>query len=80
MIWFGITIENALGERVNIGTPKEPKWEARYTLAQLLDPLFKLPKPEPVKKPAQLNGLGLLLALAGQPGSNVKKYEYVKPS
>jgi hypothetical protein len=43
--WFGITIENALAERVNVGSEKEPHWEARYTLSQLLDPSFRLPRP-----------------------------------
>jgi hypothetical protein len=43
--WFGITIENALAERVNVGSEKEPHMEARYTLSQLLDPSFRLPRP-----------------------------------
>lgn len=79
VMWFGITIENALNERVNKGTKEKPKWEARYTLTQLLDPVFRLPRllPEP-KQPAQ-DGFALLLALAGQPNSGVKRYEYVKP-
>lgn len=79
VMWFGITIENALQERANTGTKEKPKMEERYTIDQLLDPAFRLPRPQP--KPAQQpNGLALLMAMAGQPGSGVKRYEYVKPS
>lgn len=77
----GLTVENALTERVNTGTQDRPKMEARYTIHQLLDPLFRLPRPQPVKPLTQQpNGLALLMAMAGQPGSGVKRYEYVKPS
>lgn len=79
----GITIDNALAERVNKGTPKEPKWEAKYTLHQILDPLFRLPAPLPPPKmqvsPLANGGLAAILAMAGQPGSGVKKWEYVGP-
>jgi len=84
VLWFGMTVENALLERVNKGSQKEPKWEARYSLAQLLDPDFRLPRPLPQSKPytkAGMNdGLAAILAMAGQPGSGVKMWEYVKPS
>lgn len=81
VLWFGVTIENALQERVNTGTKEKPKMEERYTLDQLLDPAFRLPRPLPQPRKAQQpNGLALLMALAGQPGSGVKRYEYVKPS
>lgn len=81
MLWFGIAIENALAERVNHGDEKRPKWVDKYTLEQLLDANFHLPKPPPKPKAAPPpSGFGLLLALAGQPGSGVKKYQYVKPS
>lgn len=84
VLTFGIVIENALAETVEVGMGNNKRNEAKYTLAQLLDNNFKLPRPAPAKKtpkvqPAQ-DGFALLLALAGQPGSNVKRWEYVKPS
>lgn len=80
----GIAVDNALTERVNNGSVKEPKWETKYTLHQILDPVFRLPEPPPPPKvlpqAQQPTGFSVLLALAGQPGSNVKRWEYVKPS
>lgn len=55
--FFGLTIENALAERVNKGSEKEPKWEDKYTLAQLLDPAFRLPRPPTAKQQRQQSGL-----------------------
>lgn len=78
----GVTIENALAERVNKGTSKEPRYEATYTLAELLDPIFYLPRPQPEPRkvrPIANNGLAQILALAGQQGSSVKLYKYVGP-
>lgn len=43
--FFGITIENALQERVNNGSEKEPHWEKKYALAQVLEDDFRLPRP-----------------------------------
>lgn len=82
VIWFGMTVENALQERVNEGSEEKPKWEAKYTLGQLLDPLFRMPKPEPAPKPkrAAQSGFAAMMALASQAGSGVKAYKYVKPS
>lgn len=83
VLTFGIIIENALAETVEVGMGNNKRSEAKYTLAQLLDNNFKLPRPAPAKKTPkaqQQNGFALLLALAGQPGSNVKRWEYVKPS
>lgn len=79
----GIAVDNALTERVNKSTAKEPKWEALYTLPQLLDPIFRLPVPLPPPKlatqPAQ-SGLAALMAMAGQSNGGVKLWGYVKPS
>lgn len=43
--FFGITIENALQERDEVGTGKNARYEPRYTLDKLLDPAFRLPRP-----------------------------------
>lgn len=39
----GLAIEAASMERVNLGDDKEPDWQNKYTMKELLDPLFKLP-------------------------------------
>lgn len=82
VLWFGITIENALGEREKVTMGRETEYRPLYTLSQLLDPAFRLPRPQPEpRKPAQMqaNGLAAILAMAGQPNSGVKMYKYVGP-
>lgn len=60
---FGTVIENALLERQNTGTTKEPKWESKYTLTELLDSDFRLPRPE---RPAQPeSGIKGLMTMKG---------------
>lgn len=77
---FGTIIENALGERVETGTGKDKKWEAKYALSQLLDPKFRLPRAMPERQAAKANGgLEQFIALAGQ-SRGVKRWEYIKPS
>jgi hypothetical protein len=39
----GLGLENALHELQNVGDEKQPKYEPRYTLDQLLHPDFRLP-------------------------------------
>lgn len=82
VLWFGLTVENALTERVNKGTRKEPRMEPMYTLHQLLDPAFRLPRPAPTPKvqpQPQQGGFSAFLAMAQQQGSGVKMYKYVGP-
>lgn len=38
--FFGVAVENAAQEQVNIGGEDTPKWTNRYTLAELLTPGF----------------------------------------
>lgn len=66
---FGGAIENALHERTNVGSDKQPKYEPKYTLHQLLDQTFRLPSPQ---KPQQAQGGGLA-ALMGVKGVKVFK-------
>lgn len=80
VLTFGIVVENALGERNKVGK----EYEDKYTLSQLLDSAFKLPRPQPgphrmQANPQMSNGLATVLAMAGQPGSGVKVYKYVGP-
>lgn len=75
--WFGITVENALLERVDVGSGKDKRSEAKYSLEELLDPAFALSRPQPAakKQPAQ-NVIGAMMAMDGM----VKKWIHVKPS
>jgi hypothetical protein len=75
--WFGITIENALSERVKVQVGNETTFKPKYTLARLLDPRFRLPKPAPEPE-MQVNPWAPLWAWAGRKNSGVKKYQYVK--
>lgn len=54
---FGTVIENESQQRHNVGSDKEPKWEQKYSLAQLLDDDFRLPSPAEPSKPQGLAGL-----------------------
>lgn len=67
---LGITIENALQERKNIGTEKELKYEQRYTLSELLRDDFRLPAPA---KPSGEDGLRGLMGLPGVKTIHIKK-------
>lgn len=84
VLTFGIVIENALQERDKVGMGKDAEYRDRYTLPQLLDPKFTLPRPQPEPRKVQAQpvaggGLAAILALAGQPRSNVKLWKYVPP-
>lgn len=50
VLTFGTIVENALLERDEIGSGAQgapgKTWANRYQLSQLLDPEFKLPRPE----------------------------------
>lgn len=43
---IGTVIENAAQEQIKTGSDDSPKWENRYTMKQLLDDDFKLPRPD----------------------------------
>lgn len=80
--YFVSVIEDALTETVEIGMGNNKKHEAKYSLPQLLDDSFKLPRPQPEPRKAQTvtsNGLATVLAMAGQPNSGVKLWKYVPP-
>lgn len=57
----GITIENASQELCNAGSEKQPKWEPKYSMGQLLDDDFRLPAPpKPTKPKSGIEGLKAL--------------------
>lgn len=78
VLWFGVTIENALAERKETGTGKHKEWRNVYTLEQLLDDKFKLPRP-PTKLQKRRQGASNLLSLASDPRSGVKMWRELKP-
>lgn len=45
VLYVGLTIENAMHERESVGDPKKYETRAKYTLSQLLDDDFRLPRP-----------------------------------
>lgn len=44
ILYFCATIEAAALERDNIGSEEKPKWRQRYTMTQLLDDDFRMPR------------------------------------
>lgn len=78
VVWFGITIENALLERVKMGSESKP----RYSLSRLLSGQ-KLPRPPYVYEgdggSTSVNVWSPLLSWAGRPNSGVKRWKYVPP-
>jgi hypothetical protein len=78
--WFGITIENALSERVKVGVGANAESRPKYTLARLLDQDFKLPRPADSAEIASgTNVWSPLLSWAGRKNSGVKWWKYNKP-
>lgn len=55
--YFGMVIENALNEQVNVGPDDKPKWVAKYTLTQLLTPGFKLGGDDEAPLPLKADGM-----------------------
>ena len=78
--YFGLTLENALQETVEmtLHSAKGPRvtHKPKYTLGQLLDPSFRLPRPQPVKS---ANPWQPILDMVGKSGSGIKAWRYVAP-
>ena len=67
--FVGTVIENASQEQHNIGSEKQPKYELKYDMHQLLDPAFKLPAPltkEQKDRQRQRDAINMLRGLAGR--------------
>lgn len=65
IVFVGTVIDNASQEQTNRGSEKDPKWGPKYTLAQLLDPEFKLPAPL-TEKQRERAALDQLIGMAGR--------------
>lgn len=83
VVWFGITIENALLERDKVGFGASVEYKPRYTLSRLLNAATKLPRPPEAYRAADgsasINVWAPLLAWAGKQNSGVKRYRWVPP-
>lgn len=86
VLFVGLVIENALQERRKVSGKDGYSSEPRYKLSQLLAPDFRLPPPDstsaaPGEADApQGDGLAWMMALARQPNSGVKAWQYVPPA
>lgn len=78
VMWFGLTIENALQERVKVGMGANVEYRPKYTLARLLDERFRLPRP-PLEPEDSPNPWASLLSWVGKKRSGVKRWMYKKP-
>ena len=78
VIFFGTAIENAAQEQTRIQYGNRSEYRPKYTLDQLLSDGFRLPRPQHQGSQTG-NGLAPILALAGKPGSRVKRFAYVGP-
>lgn len=83
VVTFGRVIENHLEETVNRGSESHPKYEAKYKLTEILSKDFKFPVEKKRSSFGNKNqvasGVAMVLALAEQPKSGVKRWEY-KPN
>lgn len=78
--FLGITIENALQERVEVGDGKSKEYRDKYALWQLLDDEFRLPRPQRRQPYDPMAGfVDALKAQAHNPRSGVRMWEYVGP-
>lgn len=58
---FGMVIENALNETIEVGTEGHRSRKPKYTTKQLLDPAFRLPLEQEDTGPAMLQGIDGLM-------------------
>lgn len=80
--YFGMTVENWLHETVEVGAGNNKHSERKYELSELLDPAFKMARPQPKAK--QIDSVQSLMILAAQNRGIVKVWGYTgndaKPS
>lgn len=72
--FLGRAIENYSQELIEVGPPKEKRLVPKYSMEQLLDPDFLLPRPK-TDLEKQRDALAVLKAMAGRKGSGVKVLE-----
>lgn len=77
--WFGLTIENALNERVKVGMGANVEWKPKYTLARLLSQGFKIPRETPLDSAVQDNPWAELLSWSYKGNSGVRRWKYTEP-
>lgn len=80
VVTFGTIVENLLSETVKVGVKPHERYENKYKLQDILKPTFRV---RDDKSPAgSMNtpfesGIASILALAEQPHSGVKKWQYM---
>lgn len=81
VMWFGITVENLLSERVEVGSGKEKHSEAKYELDDLLDADFRVPRelPKP-KKMRQREANTPSPAMQAMLNTAVKRWRPISPA
>ncbi len=79
VMWFGLTIENALQERVKVGMGANVEYNPKYTLARLLNQGFKLPPPQIDLAESSSNPWATMLTWADKPNSGVRRWVYTPP-
>jgi hypothetical protein len=72
---LGQVIEGALQEMHNVGSEKEPRWEPRYSLSQLLEPAFRLPKEGQQQRALSTAQADAAAALKAMTGKGVKVFK-----
>lgn len=80
VLFTGLTIENALHEREQVGSGKHVEYRPKYTLSQLLDPTFRLPAPARKRKGSVFDEfVQQLKGLVSSPHSRGRVWRYVGP-
>lgn len=81
VLWFGARVESDLAETVEVGMGADKRREPKYTLPELLDPAFRVPRPTPTpKKPSQIQINADAWAMASQSSLVVKRWRAIPPS
>jgi hypothetical protein len=81
VITFGRTFENALEERVNLGSSAHPRWESKYELSDMLSDSFHLPtQPHKLRRTGNVgsfsSGVSTIMMLAAQHTHGIRRWEY----
>lgn len=76
--FLGRALEHYRDELTEVGPPTEKKLVPKYSMEQLLDQNFLLPRPKSDKE-RQRDAIAMLKALGGRKGSGVKVFKANPP-
>lgn len=74
VVFVGNALEAASQEMQKMGSGKNTQFVPKYHMDELLDPAFKLPRPES-KKDRERKSIAMLRGLAGSKASGVKIFK-----